>query len=97
MGQPARLLGNRRHGKVKPGSVENAIFSGLDWLPTLVANARLVVCGGVEVGAAIWPILLKSGVYWVVVLIDRIPKVLAPDVVARRCVPIRQAAGCLPG
>ena len=26
-------------GKVKPGSVENGIFSGLDWLPTLVAAA----------------------------------------------------------
>jgi arylsulfatase A-like enzyme len=24
-------------GKVKPGSVENGIFSGLDWLPTLAA------------------------------------------------------------
>ena len=24
-------------GKVKPGSVENGIFSGLDWLPTLSA------------------------------------------------------------
>jgi arylsulfatase A-like enzyme len=26
-------------GKVKPGSVENGIFSGLDWLPTLAAAA----------------------------------------------------------
>jgi arylsulfatase len=26
-------------GKVKPGMVENGIFSGLDWLPTLVAAA----------------------------------------------------------
>src|SRR5689334_21442533 len=26
-------------GKIKPGSVENGIFSGLDWLPTLVAAA----------------------------------------------------------
>jgi arylsulfatase len=26
-------------GKVKPGSVENGIFSGLDWFPTLVAAA----------------------------------------------------------
>jgi arylsulfatase A-like enzyme len=26
-------------GKVKPGAVENGIFSGLDWLPTLVAAA----------------------------------------------------------
>jgi arylsulfatase A-like enzyme len=26
-------------GKVKPGSVENGIFSGLDWLPTLTAAA----------------------------------------------------------
>jgi arylsulfatase A-like enzyme len=26
-------------GKVKPGTVENGIFSGLDWLPTLVAAA----------------------------------------------------------
>jgi arylsulfatase A-like enzyme len=26
-------------GKVKPGSVENGIFSGLDWLPTLSAAA----------------------------------------------------------
>jgi len=29
----------RWRGKVKPGSVENGIFSGLDWLPTLVAAA----------------------------------------------------------
>jgi arylsulfatase A-like enzyme len=29
----------RRPGKVKPGSVENGIFSGLDWLPTLAAAA----------------------------------------------------------
>ena len=26
-------------GKVKPGSIENGIFSGLDWLPTLAAAA----------------------------------------------------------
>ncbi len=26
-------------GKIKPGTVENGIFSGLDWLPTLVAAA----------------------------------------------------------
>ena len=26
-------------GKIKPGSVENGIFSGLDWFPTLVAAA----------------------------------------------------------
>jgi arylsulfatase len=26
-------------GKIKPGSVENGIFSGLDWLPTLAAAA----------------------------------------------------------
>ena len=26
-------------GHVKPGSVENGIFSGLDWFPTLVAAA----------------------------------------------------------
>jgi arylsulfatase A-like enzyme len=26
-------------GKIKPGSVENGIFSGLDWLPTLTAAA----------------------------------------------------------
>jgi arylsulfatase A-like enzyme len=26
-------------GKIKPGSVENGIFSGLDWLPTLTATA----------------------------------------------------------
>jgi arylsulfatase A-like enzyme len=26
-------------GKIKPGAVENGIFSGLDWLPTLVAAA----------------------------------------------------------
>jgi len=26
-------------GKIKPGTVENAIFSGLDWLPTLAAAA----------------------------------------------------------
>jgi arylsulfatase len=26
-------------GKVKPGTVQNAIFSGLDWLPTLAAAA----------------------------------------------------------
>jgi arylsulfatase A-like enzyme len=26
-------------GKIKPGAVENAIFSGLDWLPTLAAAA----------------------------------------------------------
>jgi arylsulfatase A-like enzyme len=26
-------------GKVKPGSIENGIFSGLDWLPTLTAAA----------------------------------------------------------
>jgi arylsulfatase A-like enzyme len=26
-------------GRIKPGSVENGIFSGLDWLPTLVAAA----------------------------------------------------------
>src|SRR5215472_17288715 len=26
-------------GKVKPGAVENGIFSGLDWLPTLTAAA----------------------------------------------------------
>ena len=26
-------------GKVKPGTVENGIFSGLDWLPTLAAAA----------------------------------------------------------
>ena len=28
-------------GKVKPGSVENGIFSGLDWLPTLSAAAGI--------------------------------------------------------
>ena len=26
-------------GKIKPGTVENGIFSGLDWFPTLVAAA----------------------------------------------------------
>jgi arylsulfatase A-like enzyme len=26
-------------GKIKPGTVENGIFSGMDWLPTLVAAA----------------------------------------------------------
>src|SRR5262249_11109667 len=26
-------------GKIKPGTVENGIFSGLDWLPTLAAAA----------------------------------------------------------
>jgi arylsulfatase len=26
-------------GKIKPGRVENGIFSGLDWLPTLAAAA----------------------------------------------------------
>ena len=26
-------------GQIKPGSIENGIFSGLDWLPTLTAAA----------------------------------------------------------
>ena len=26
-------------GKIKPGTVENGMFSGLDWLPTLAAAA----------------------------------------------------------
>jgi len=26
-------------GRIKPGSVENGVFSGLDWLPTLAAAA----------------------------------------------------------
>jgi arylsulfatase A-like enzyme len=29
----------RGPGKIKPGTVENGIFSGLDWLPTLAAAA----------------------------------------------------------
>ena len=42
-------------GKVKPGSVENGIFSGLDWLPTLAAaagNANLIdqLLKGVKIG-----------------------------------------------
>ena len=27
-------------GKIKPGTVENGIFSGLDWFPTLVRRGR---------------------------------------------------------
>ena len=27
-------------GKIKPGTVENGIFSGLDWFPTLVRRRR---------------------------------------------------------
>jgi arylsulfatase A-like enzyme len=42
-------------GKVKPGSVENGIFSGLDWLPTLAAaagnpNITEQLLKGVELG-----------------------------------------------
>ena len=42
-------------GKIKPGSVENGIFSGLDWLPTLVAaagNPNIVqqLLQGVQIG-----------------------------------------------
>jgi arylsulfatase A-like enzyme len=43
-------------GKVKPGSVENGIFSGLDWLPTLAAaagnpNIAEQLLKGVQLGA----------------------------------------------
>jgi arylsulfatase A-like enzyme len=42
-------------GKIKPGTVENGIFSGLDWLPTLVAapgNPNIVqqVSQGLQLG-----------------------------------------------
>jgi arylsulfatase len=42
-------------GKIKPGTVENGIFSGLDWLPTLVAvagNPSIVqqLLPGVQIG-----------------------------------------------
>ena len=42
-------------GKVKPGSVENGIFSGLDWLPTLVdaagnSNITQQLLQGVKLG-----------------------------------------------
>ena len=42
-------------GKIKPGTVENGIFSGLDWLPTLVAaagNPNIVqqLLQGVQIG-----------------------------------------------
>ena len=30
---------HRWPGKVKPGTIQNGIFSGLDWLPTLAAAA----------------------------------------------------------
>ena len=42
-------------GKIKPGTVENGIFSGLDWLPTLVAaagnpNITQQLLQGVQIG-----------------------------------------------
>jgi arylsulfatase len=42
-------------GKIKPGTVQNGIFSGLDWLPTLVAaagnpNVTEQLLKGVEIG-----------------------------------------------
>ena len=42
-------------GKIKPGTVQNGIFSGLDWLPTLVAaagNPNIIdqLLKGVEIG-----------------------------------------------
>jgi arylsulfatase len=46
-------------GKIKPGSVENGIFSGLDWLPTLAAaagnpNITQQLLQGVQLGERIY-------------------------------------------
>jgi arylsulfatase A-like enzyme len=42
-------------GKIKPGTVQNGLFSGMDWLPTLVAaagnpNIKDQLLGGLKIG-----------------------------------------------